>query len=280
MKNKAFAIIVFLIAMFVVAPGICAEPYVDSGFTHQSPNNDIDLIVVREKYDPNEYTQAIYFRVYDNTGDFDAIAGTISFPPEITIVDVYSEQNRGEPASSDSEWGIDGGSYSGLGRGLEKGDQLSRDEHTVTFDCGFDSKVDDFRIIVDYGDAFTDEATFSIQLNNVPRPPGGTPYSTGIQVGNTDGVVQGSGDYGEITQLTVPLTPGQPQPTGEGRVEELESQVEILLDQYEFLLQRVENLEQAQDALRNHTHPYMTGKGQGHNNMKVESGPPTIPSGE
>jgi len=274
MKNRAFAIVVFLITMFVVAPGICAEPYVDSGFTDQSPNNDIDLIVVREKYDPNEYTQAIYFRAYDKTNDFDAIAGTISFPPEITIVEVHYLQNQGHPESSDSMWGIAGGPYSDSGRGLETGDQFSWDAHTVTFDCGFDSKVDDFRIIVDYGDAFTDEATFSIQLNNGPRPSGGTPYSTGIQVGNTDGVVQGSGDYGEITQLTVPLTPGQPQPTLQGRVEELESQMEILLDQYEFLLQRAADLEQAQDALRNHTHTYRTGKGQGHNNTEATSGPP------
>jgi hypothetical protein len=274
MKNRAFALIVFLITVFVVAPGICAEPYVDSGFTHKSPDNDVDLIVVREKYDPNQYTQAIYFRAYDYSSDSDAIAGTISFPPEITIVEVHYLQNQGHPASSDSMWGIDGGDYSGSGRGLEGGEPFSWDEHTVTFDCGFDRGMDDFRIIVDYGDAFTDEATFSIQLNNGPRPSGGTSYSTGIQVGNTDGVVQGSGDYGEITQLTVQLTPGNPPPTLEGRVEDLEVQVEILLEQYQSLTKRAAELEQAQDALKNHTHTYRTGKGQGHNNTEATSGRP------
>jgi hypothetical protein len=275
MKNRVFAIIVLLITMSVVAPGICAEPYVDSGFTLQSPNNDIDLIVVRENYDPNQYTQAIYFRAYDNTSDFDAIAGTISFPPEITIVKVYDD-----PVNSDATWAINGIDYSGLGRGLDADDRFSSDAHTVTFDCGFDRGMDDFRIIVAYDGAFTDGATFSIQLNNGPRPPGGFPYSTGIQVGNTDGVVQGSGDYGEITELTVPLTPGTPPPTLEGRVEDLEAQVDILFDQCQSLTERAAELEEraaeleeAQEALRNHTHPYLTGKGKGHNNRKAETGP-------
>ena len=285
MKNRAFAMIVFLITMFVIAPGICAEPYVDSGFTHQSPDNDIDLIVVREKYDPNQYTQAIYFRAYDNSGDWDAIAGSISFPPEITIVEVHYLQSKGHPGSSDSTWGITGGDYSGQGRGLEAGEPFSWDKHTVTFDCGFSGGMDDFRIIVDYGNAFADGATFSIQLINGPWPSEGTPYSTGIQVGNTDGVVQGSGDYGEITELTVPLTPGSPQPTLEGRVEDLEVQVEILLEQYKFLTdraaeleKRAADLEETQEALRNHTHTYLTGKGKGHNNTEVETGPAEFPT--
>jgi uncharacterized protein len=47
-----------------------------------------------------------------------------------------------------------------------------------------------------------------------------------------------------------------------------------LVQQIEQLKARVEQLEGDVDALQNHTHTYLTGKGEGHNNTRATTGPP------
>ena len=50
--------------------------------------------------------------------------------------------------------------------------------------------------------------------------------------------------------------------------------VVALAQQIELLKARVEQLEGDVAALNNHTHTYLTGKGEGHNNTKATTGPP------
>ena len=85
----------------------------------------------------------------------------------------------------------------------------------------FDSGVDDFRAIVDYGDTFTEGEHFSIGLYEIGMIGGAEP-TTGIQVGNiTDTSVLGSGDYGEIGSLgNIPLTSDDPPSPGDPLVSE------------------------------------------------------------
>lgn len=67
--------------------------------------------------------------------------------------------------------------------------------------------------------------------------------------------------------------------TLEEKVQSLECQMETLTEQYESLQQRVTELEEALDDLLNHTHTYLTGEGEGHNNTQATTGPPST-SGE
>ena len=255
-----------------------AQPYVDTGFTGRNTIGDGDLVVARENYNSATHQQAIYFRMAAALTDATnyEIGGTITFPPDIYIVDVY--YSGVDLNNSDADWAIAGGDYSGSTRGFDSQDTISWDLHSVSFNAHFSNPVDDFRVVIEYDDPLAPGESFDIQLLTGPgqyQPA----HDIGIQVGNTDGIVPGSDDFGEIAQLTVPLTPGEPQPSLEQRVQDLESQVQTLLDQYESLQQRITDLEQAQGALANHTHTYMTGKGTGHNNTEVTTGPP-ISSGE
>ena len=181
-----------------------AQPYVDTGFNNQRAE-DLDLIVVRENYNDSTFQQALYFRIYPlyRCVDYDMqLGGTITFSDGITISEVYYNRYEGEPANSDATWKIAGIDYSGELRGLE-GDPIAWDSNTITFDCRF-AHLDDFRVIIDYGDSFPDGAYVEISLLAKPC------YYTGIQVGDINGFITGSGDYGETASLTVPLTPSHP----------------------------------------------------------------------
>ena len=74
--------------------------------------------------------------------------------------------------------------------------------------------------------------------------------------------------------LVISTVPGPP-PSLEERVEVLESQVETLLEQNTSLQEQVTNLE---EALADHSHDYLTGQGEGHNNSVATSGPAVFPA--
>jgi hypothetical protein len=182
-----------------------SEPYVDTGFTGRT-TGEADLVVARENYNSSTHQQAIYFRmaVTDNVNY--EIGGTITFPSSISIVDVY--HSEGDLNLSNADWAIAGGDYSGNAKGFDGQDTINWDLHTVSFNAHFSNPVDSFRVVIEYDDPLPEGASFDIQLlegQGQYQPA----YSKGIQVGNTsDGIVPGSGDYGEITQATVPLTAG------------------------------------------------------------------------
>ncbi len=211
------ALIGTIIIAFLSHQGAYATviPYVDTGFTFQSPDSDVDFVIVRENYDPVTYEHALYFRAFDGTIDWDGAGGTISFSPGISIVDVFylrdASWDNSQLTNSDSPWGISTGNYSDTYRGLEPWDQVGPDSiswnnQSVSFDANFRSGMDDFRVVVDYGDSFPFGAFCDISLSTGSNTEG-FPYVTGIQVGNVDGLVPGSGDFGEVTNLRVPLTP-------------------------------------------------------------------------
>jgi len=213
MKTKCRLIILAIIGLTLLpVDTLYALPYVDTDFSNQRLG-DVDLVVVRENYDNSVYQQALYFRMYPLTDpemyDPKALGGIISFPYGIEIVDVYYDRYNNEPASSDIDWGITGGNYWGQSRGLEPSasisDIINWDTNSLSFDTHF-VHLDDFRLIIDYGSSFFDGAYFDINLFSGTSPLNGRPYSIGIQVGSLDGIVPGSGDFGEVTNLRVPLT--------------------------------------------------------------------------
>ena len=94
-------------------------------------------------------------------------------------------------------------------------------------------------------------------------------------LGGTVGFTMGSGRY-EIDDLVVTTTETWPPPPPlDERVEELEYEVQTLSEQYESLQEQVTNLRRALNALSDHSHDYLTGKGRGHNNSLATTGPPT-----
>jgi hypothetical protein len=154
-------------------------------------------------------------------GEFE-MGGTITFPSHINIVNVY--HTLADVEGSDSVWGLTGWDYSDSVRGVElnQGEVLVWNENMVWFDLSFGVAVDDFRIIIEYADPFPNASSFDIQL--LTGEGMWREYSTGIRVGFPDGIVPGSGDFGETVSLTVPLTAGPPpaisgciQIYGEGR---------------------------------------------------------------
>jgi hypothetical protein len=154
--------IVLLLACSVSASAV-PLPYVDTGFTFQSPDSDVDLVVVRENCDPSSYQQALYFRVFDGSLDWEAVGGTISFSSGISIVDVFylrdASWDNSHLTDTDSPWGISTGDYSDTYRGLEPWDQVGPDSiswnsQSISFDASFRHGMDDFRVVIDYGDSF------------------------------------------------------------------------------------------------------------------------------
>lgn len=226
MRRLMFLALLLVLAAFA-APAYAGVPYVDTGFTGRT-TGEADLVVARELVDDNTYQQAIYFRMAPIEDDVNyEIGGTITFPPGIEIVDVF--YNSTTLANSHADWAIPGGDYSGQGFGGQ--DRMNWDSNTVNFNAHFSYPVDSFRVVIDYGDSFPESASFDIQL----RTGQGTfqIYSTGIQVGNTDGVVPGSGDFGEVASLTVPLIEGLP-PAISGCIElygDPLSEIEVTLKQ-------------------------------------------------
>jgi hypothetical protein len=66
--------------------------------------------------------------------------------------------------------------------------------------------MDDFRVIIDYGDSFPADLSFDILPYDLGEV-GGAVSSSGIRVGNVDDTVVGNGDFGEVPALYgIPLT--------------------------------------------------------------------------
>jgi len=231
--------ILFLLA----APALAADPYVDAGFAPATPRPDPDLVVVRELFygaggvdltdyglgGPHAYVQSVYFRLFvdNNASTVDSFTGLVIFPAEITILGFIRDQSPlggelddGLWTQSDTVFGIgsDPDAYSETARGFETGGGVATSEfigqisdHSFVFGLNVDGGMDDFRVIIDYGDAFGDELSFDILAYDVGSLGGAEP-TEGIRVGDeTNPVVFGSGDFGEFPSLLeVPLTSTTP----------------------------------------------------------------------
>ncbi len=192
------------------------SPFEDTGFTTRSPDNDPDLVLVRERYDPATNRQSIYVRSYDGSRDHTVYSGEI-FVFGATIAEVVHD---GEAlAATDEMWRVLPAEAYGPaeGRGLE-GDVLvhapeGRDSEDairrvcsrgVRFWLGNTNDVDDFRIIIQYPEQPT-SASFSVTLFGGRRAdPDGFPPSSqaGLQVGALVDSVPDDGDYSEVYDIS------------------------------------------------------------------------------
>ena len=228
--------------LLAAAPG-SADPYVDTGFTPTTPLPDPDLVIVREAVygsegvdlsayglgGPHTYVQSIYFRLFvdNDIPTVDSFTGLVLFPEEVTILGfIYDEAplggsiDDGAWTESDQTFGIGGDPdrYSENARGFEIGGGVSHSEfigsitdHSFTFGLNVTNGVDDFRVIIDYGDDFGSELSFDVLAYDVGVLGGAVP-TEGIRVGeDTNPLVFGSGDFGETRSLLdIPLTSTTP----------------------------------------------------------------------
>ncbi len=250
MKNLTLLLPVLLIFLSAVTPlsALADDPHVDSALTWITPLPDTDLVVVREQFygasgvdlsaygidgGPHDFVQSLYFRLFVDTisSNTDFYSGLIILPESITILGVISDGNDLGGASSDGIFtesdelfgvGTNPDLYAGNTRGFETSGTASGefigiiDAHTFAFGLNVGRGLDDFRIIIDYGDSFDSDLSFDILAVDA-TPPGDAEPVIGIHVGDVNSsVVFGSGDYGEISSLlNIPLTALVPAVPGE-----------------------------------------------------------------
>ncbi len=215
----------------------------DREFDPITPPPDVDLVVVRERAFESvdlstlglglqDYVQSIYFRLYAGPGnDVASFSGTVSFPEGVEILKIVTsggllggEPDDGVMIGTDAIFGIDvdPDDYSAQLRGFEVGGRrassefvLGPAERSFAFALNVGRGVDDFRVIIDYGDSFPADLTFDLGPYEVGEL-GGAVSSPGIRVGSSRASVLGSGDFGEVRGLLrIPLTSNEePEPTG------------------------------------------------------------------
>ena len=219
--------------------GVRAQtPLEDIGFSPATPLPDPDMVIVREKAygaggidltqygigtGPVDHVQSIYFRFFvdNNASQHKSALGRVLFPPEITILGVITDGQDLGGASDDGLWtgtdlvfgiGADPDAYSEEERGFESGG--NNDEfvcipspQSLVFGLHVSNGVDDFRVIIDYGDSFPDGLTFDVGAYDLPVFGGVVP-NLGFLVGDdANPSVPGSGNFGEAGSLLgIPLT--------------------------------------------------------------------------
>ena len=190
------------------------HPFTDTGFAHVTVG-DVDLVVVREwSYGSagvdlsayglghRDYVQSIYCRFHDGVEGENFVGGSVTFHPDVEILAVLASESSLQ--SSDALFGVNG-DYSGQYRGFDEypldEDSIEVFDNAVTFTSRIAVGLDDFRVIIDFGNSFPQDRAFSVELSPANE--------VGIRVGSSG--VPGSGDYGETTSVTnIPLTPSTP----------------------------------------------------------------------
>ncbi len=259
------AILLFLAAS-TASPALAGSrhlpPYMDTDFSEETAPDE-DLVVVRELalasvdlssvgLGTQDFVQSIYFRFFDGgVSDYDSFTGIVTLSAGLSIVGFVTSDSQlggstddGVASATDGIFGNFASSdilpddYSECDRGFESGGGATGsefitqvNERTFVFALTISSCVDDFRVIVDYGDSFTEDQYFSIGLYETGLIGGAVP-SKGIQVGNIEDLsVLGSGDYGEIGSLSnIPLTSDTAPVPGDSLVSEPNDNLYIFRD--------------------------------------------------
>lgn len=211
-----------IIALFSLSASSVAlaspTPFIDGIFETASSDDDPDLIIVREKFNPLSRIQSIYVRFNDGTMDREILSGTLT----IVGADITSVLlDRQSIKESDLTWGIPGVDY-GLDRGLEgdvpaltnpnvgsDDDLLIVTGHQVRFWLSTTSDIDDFRILVQYPEEHQAAHLGLTFWHLRGRDVEGYPVTTPGSNGQTGGIVVGSlndhtpddGDFGEILSI-------------------------------------------------------------------------------
>jgi hypothetical protein len=220
-------------AVLLLAPSSAraADPWLDTGFDRLTRRPDADLVVVRERaFDSvdlssldlgvRDYVQSIYFRFYAGSHGVDSFTGVAIFPEGVEIlgfvtskVDLGRRDDDDPMIETDAIFGVDPDHYRAPARGFEYGGGPGRSEfiladteRSFAFALNVTSGMDDFRVIIDYGDSFPADLSFDVLAYDLGEV-GGAVSSPGIRVGNIDDSVVGSGDFGEVQALIgIPLT--------------------------------------------------------------------------
>lgn len=229
---------VYLVCLvFLFSGSVGADPFEDDGFSAATPSPDVDLVVVREKtYGANgidlsayglgnpDYVQSLYFRLFADTSSslLHSYTGRVTFSEEVEILgfitrsaDLGGETDDGIAKATDAIFGVavNPDDYSEPSRGMETSGTASSEfinqtsSRTFVFGLNIREGIDDFRVIIDYGNSFPSDLTFDIEAYDTGSLGGATP-SDGIRIGNdASPTVFGSGDYGETPGLAdIPLT--------------------------------------------------------------------------
>jgi hypothetical protein len=220
-------------ALLAAAPARALDPWVDTGFAAVTAVPDTDLVIVRERafesldlsslgLGVQDYVQSIYFRLYAELPTVASFSGTVVFPEGVEILAFVTSaaalgggEDDGVASETDASFGIgvDPDAYSSPVRGFEaaggRGSSefiLSDTARSFAFGLNITVGVDDFRVIIDYGSSFPPDLSFDVGPYDVGELGGAIPRP-GIRVGNPDGAVIGSGDFGEVGSLFgIPLT--------------------------------------------------------------------------
>ncbi len=221
------------VLLLAASPVHAVDPWVDTGFDQITPRPDADLVVVREQafesldlssldLGVQDYVQSIYFRFNKGERGVVSFTGIAIFPEGVKIlgfvtdeVDLGGSDDDDRMAGADAIFGIDldPDDYSAKARGFEYGGLpgssefiLADTERSFAFALNVTCGVDDFRVLIDYGDSFPPDLSFDILAYDLGKI-GGAVSSPGIRVGRTDGSVVGNGDFGEVQALFgIPLT--------------------------------------------------------------------------
>ncbi|MCP3919229.1 MAG: hypothetical protein GY711_27130 [bacterium] len=234
------------VSLLLAAPALAPAqtPLEDIGFAPTTALPDADLVVVRERAygadgvdltpfgigtGNDRYVQSIYFRFFVGPGNttVDNVNGVVVFPDGTEILGFVTGENAlggstddGQATATDAIFGVaaDPDDYSEAARGFESAAEefiCKVQDNAFVFLLAVTSGVDDFRVIVDYGDSFEPTLAFSLDTFGGVTIGTGTPH-LGIRVGDdSNPIVFGSGDYGEAGRLsTIPITTTTPPSPG------------------------------------------------------------------
>ncbi|MBV71605.1 MAG: hypothetical protein CMH52_09705 [Myxococcales bacterium] len=196
--------------------GLAQTPIMDGPFPTLSLDDDSNLTLVRERYNPDKRIQSIYLRVADGTPDYDVTSGEI-FIDGAEIIGIIVD--RIELKTTDVEWAIDGVDY-GRERGLDgpaplvdypiedgEFDYAEMRQSSVRFWFGTGSDIDDMRILIRYPEENASAKLRPTLYHSRGRDPhpdtGDFPGSDdrGIQVGSIIDVAPDDGLYDEAFSI-------------------------------------------------------------------------------
>jgi len=193
-----------------------ALPFIDASFTRRSADNDPDLIVVRERFDPATRTQSIYLRVNDASEDLQYFSGRLLVRGASVAAIISGAQQM---AGTDESYGLPGVDYTpnAARRALDGPDPATQvpmrnsgqdavrveSPTQARFWLGTTDDIDDLRIVLRYPPE-PGPASFDVELFHAQRPdPAGWPTTTqgGIQIGSLVDAVPDDGDYSEVFEV-------------------------------------------------------------------------------
>jgi len=223
--------------IFPVQPAHAQTPTVDTGFDAATPRPEPDLVIVREKFygaegvdltpygigsGPVFFVQSIYFRFFvDNElGSIDSFTGLVEFPAGIEIIGIITDGDDlggvlddGILTATDQLFGIgsDPDAYSNKHRGFEPAGGEGTSEfvsttspQTLVFGMNVEEGVDDFRVIIDYGDSFPADLAFDVGAYAVGLLGGAPEPSTGFRLGDEFS----DSEAGSLTGIALTATGG------------------------------------------------------------------------